>query len=55
LKSRKSFNNGLQLRIASAAHFYNDVEDTISCEDKLKFMRRLPDESMKLIVTSSPH
>ena len=27
----------------------------ITCEDNLKFMRRLPDESMNLIVTSPPY
>ncbi len=31
-----------------------DAQATISCEDNLKFMRRLPDESMSLVVTSLP-
>ena len=32
-----------------------DAQAEISCEDNLKFMRRLPDESMKLVVTSPPY
>jgi adenine-specific DNA-methyltransferase len=45
----------VQLKIASAARFHCDVDATISCEDNLKFMRRLANESMKLIVTSPPY
>jgi len=33
----------------------SDVNANISCEDNLKFMRRLDDESMHLIVTSPPY
>lgn len=33
----------------------SDVSANIKCEDNLKFMRRLEDESMKLIVTSPPY
>ena len=32
-----------------------DVKAEIACEDNLKFMRRLPDESISLIVTSPPY
>ena len=32
-----------------------DVQAKIECEHNLKFMRRLPDESMSLIVTSPPY
>ena len=32
-----------------------DCNAEIACEDNLKFMRRLPDESMSLIVTSPPY
>ncbi|OLF71407.1 DNA methyltransferase [Maricaulis sp. W15] len=32
-----------------------DASATVRCEDNLKFMRSLPDESMKLIVTSPPY
>ncbi len=32
-----------------------DVQANIECEHNLKFMRRLPDESMSLIVTSPPY
>lgn len=32
-----------------------DAKAVIACEDNLKFMRRLPDESMGLIVTSPPY
>jgi adenine-specific DNA-methyltransferase len=45
----------MQLKIASAAVHHCDVDATISCEDNLKFMRRLAKESMKLIVTSPPY
>ncbi len=47
--------NVVQLKIASVARVHRDVDATISCEDNLKFMRRLPDESIKLIVTSPPY
>lgn len=33
----------------------NDVAAKIGCEDNLKFMRRLEDESMKLVITSPPY
>ena len=32
-----------------------DAKAEIACEDNLKFMRRLPDESMSLIITSPPY
>jgi adenine-specific DNA-methyltransferase len=47
--------NAAQLRIASFALLHHEVDATISCEDNLRFMRRLPNESMKLIVTSPPY
>lgn len=48
-------NNVLQLRAASATRFQRDLDATIACEDNLSFMRRLANESMKLIVTSPPY
>lgn len=33
----------------------SDAQATIACQDNLKFMRSLPDESMSLIVTSPPY
>ena len=53
--SRTTSSNGLQRKTASIARFHRDVNATISCEDNLIFMRRLPNESMKLIVTSPPY
>ncbi len=37
------------------AQFAQNVKATIECEHNLNFMRRLPDESMNLIVTSPPY
>jgi adenine-specific DNA-methyltransferase len=54
LRSRLT-TNGAKLKIATAAQFHCDVDAFISCEDNLKFMRRLPNDSMKLIVTSPPY
>ena len=34
---------------------HRDAEAKIVCEDNLKFMRALPDESVSLIVTSPPY
>jgi adenine-specific DNA-methyltransferase len=43
------------LKIAPTVRLHDDVDAHISCEDNLKFMRRLDDESMNLIVTSPPY
>jgi adenine-specific DNA-methyltransferase len=43
------------LDIPPTPRVHVDVGATISCEDNLKFMRRLGDESMNLIVTSPPY
>ncbi len=43
------------LKILPIARPHDDVNATISNEDNLKFMRRLDDESMNLIVTSPPY
>lgn len=44
------------LGFGSAVHRLEcDANATIACEDNLKFMRRLPDESVNLIVTSPPY
>ena len=37
------------------SRLHRDADAKIKCEDNLKFMRRLDDESMKLIVTSPPY
>lgn len=42
----------------SAAHverLQRDAQSTVLCEDNMKFMRKLDDESMQLIVTSPPY
>jgi len=43
------------LRLAPTARLDDYPSATISCEDNLKFMRRLADETMNLIVTSPPY
>ena len=43
------------LRMAPIARIHDGLDATIACEDNLKFMRRHPDESMHLIVTSPPY
>jgi len=53
----------LDLKLSSSDHVTDsgvhrlerDAKATIASEDNLKFMRRLPDESMNLIVTSPPY
>lgn len=40
---------------ASVVRLHADAAAKIECEDNLKFMRQLPDESMSLIVTSPPY
>lgn len=47
--------SAVQLKIASVPRPSHGADATISCEDNLKFMRRLADESMNLIVTSPPY
>jgi len=42
-------------RIPNFIRLQADVSANIKCEDNLKFMRQLEDESMKLIVTSPPY
>ena len=39
----------------NVSRLQTDSHVQISCEDNLKFMRRLPDEAMQLIVTSPPY
>jgi adenine-specific DNA-methyltransferase len=45
----------VQIKTASIARFPRNVEATIAWEDNLKFMRRLANESINLIVTSPPY
>lgn len=40
---------------SSISRLYRDARTHIVCEDNIKFMRRLDDESMDLIVTSPPY
>ncbi len=40
---------------ANVKRLHRDAGTKITCEDNLKFMRRLDDESMELIVTSPPY
>lgn len=47
--------NVVQLRSAPVARLHRDAKATISCEDNLRFMRRLPNGSIHLIVTSPPY
>jgi len=44
-----------QTRLGKVTRLQRDIDVQVSCENNLKFMRRLPDESMKLIVTSPPY
>jgi adenine-specific DNA-methyltransferase len=44
-----------QLRNAPVSRLQRDAHAEIACEDNLTFMRRLPAESMNLIVTSPPY
>ena len=44
-----------QSQAARVVRLQSDAAAKIECEDNLKFMRRLPDESMNLIVTSPPY
>lgn len=45
----------VQLKPASVSRLQRDADAKIACEDNLKFMRKLPNESMNLIVTSPPY
>ena len=45
----------LNVQYGEVQQLQRDVDANISCEDNLKFMRRLQDESMDLIVTSPPY
>jgi adenine-specific DNA-methyltransferase len=47
--------NVVRLGSAPVVRLQRDVGAKIACGDNLKFMRRLPDESMNLIVTSPPY
>jgi adenine-specific DNA-methyltransferase len=47
--------NVVELKTASVSRLHQDAEPLVVCEDNLKFMRTLSDESMKLIVTSPPY
>ncbi|RRN73532.1 site-specific DNA-methyltransferase [Agrobacterium deltaense] len=40
---------------SNVCRLQTDSDADISCEDNLRYMRRLPDESMQLIVTSPPY
>lgn len=40
---------------AAVTRLQRDIDVKISCENNMKFMRQLPDESMNLIVTSPPY
>lgn len=42
-------------KVVPVARIRRSVDATIACEDNLKFMRRFPNESMNLIVTSPPY
>ena len=44
-----------QQTLAPVTRLHRDAAAEIVCEDNLKYMRRLPDESMRLIVTSPPY
>lgn len=47
-KTKKPRNNGVVI-------FPSERDAVVVCQDNLQFMRSLPDESMKLIVTSPPY
>ncbi len=53
-KSRRSKKASLS-EGASVARLQADAAAKVECEDNLRFMRKLPDESMDLIVTSPPY
>jgi len=42
-------------QVGPVTRFRRDADAKIVCEDNLKFMRRLSDESMHLVVTSPPN
>ncbi len=46
---------GRQLNLVSITRLQRDAHAEIKCQDNLKFMRKLEDESMNLIVTSPPY
>lgn len=45
----------MQLQHVAPTRLHRDADAQIACEDNLTFMRRLPNESMNLIVTSPPY
>lgn len=45
----------IELKTATVSRLQRDARAHIACEDNLKFMRRLADESMNLIVSSPPY
>jgi adenine-specific DNA-methyltransferase len=53
--SRKISSAASQLRLAPVARLHRDAHAEIKCQDNLKFMRKLEDESINLIVTSPPY
>lgn len=53
--ARATIQNVVPLRTAPVPRLRRGADATISCEDNLKFMRRLRNESMNLIVTSPPY
>jgi len=54
IKNTQRGNNHQRL-LSNIKRLQRDVSSHITCEDNLKFMRRLKDESMNLIVTSPPY
>lgn len=44
-----------QLAVKKVSRLHRDIKANVSCEDNLDFMRKLPSESMQLIVTSPPY
>jgi adenine-specific DNA-methyltransferase len=55
LSAQVKTSNAAGLKLGGITRLQRDAHAEIACEDNLKFMRRLPDESMKLIVTSPPY
>ena len=52
---RKTTEESTQPNAATVARLHRDAHAEIKCQDNLKFMRKLEDESMNLIVTSPPY
>lgn len=53
--ARAATKSVVQFKLAPVTRLQRDAEATISCENNLTFMRRLPNESMSLIITSPPY